>query len=73
MLFLNNTEFKDIFSRCDILLDVNIESKSSILKFLTDTEEDKVAVRNILSSEIPQKIKPLVDIDGFIVKLKSDN
>lgn len=73
MLFLSNEELKDSLSNCDISLDGSIDSKGSILKFLVDTEEEKINLRNILSSDIPQKIKPIVNIDGFIVKLKTDN
>lgn len=69
MLYLSNDELEKIFESHDISLD----NTGSILRFLVNTEEDKNELRTILSSDIPQKIKPLIEIEGFVVKLKNDN
>lgn len=69
MLYISNPKAKDLLKECEISLDGN----GSILKFLLDTEEEKNELRKILSSKTPQKIKPIVDIEGFIVKRKDDN
>lgn len=69
MLYLASNDLETLFSNYDISLD----GTGSILKFLVDTEEDKIKLRNILTSDIPQKIKPIANIEGFVVKVKSDN
>ena len=69
MLYVSNPKIKHLLNDCDISLDDN----GSILKFLTNTDEEKNELRKILSSKTPQKIKPLVNIEGFIVKRKDDN
>lgn len=69
MLYIYNPKIKDLLKNCDISLD----ETGSILKFLTDTDSTKNELRKILSSKIPQKIKPIVNLDGFIVKKKDDN
>ena len=69
MLYLSDSELEEIFKSHDISLD----STGSILKFLVNTDEDKNKLRAILSSEIPQRIKPMIELEGFVVKLKSDN
>lgn len=69
MLYLSNPKIKSIFERYDICL----EGDGTILRFLVDTEKDKSKLRKFLSSDIPQKIKHLFEIDGFIVKVKKEN
>ena len=69
MLYLSDSELEEIFKNHDISLD----STGSILKFLVNTDEDKNKLRAILSTEIPQRIKPMIELEGFVVKLKSDN
>ena len=69
MLYISNPKIKGLLKECEISLD----DTGSILKFLTETEDEKNELRSILSSKTPQKIKPFVNIEGFIVKRKDDN
>lgn len=69
MLYMSNSKAKYLLQNCDISLDSN----GSILKFLVDTDDEKNELRKILSSKTPQKIKPIINIEGFIVKRKDDN
>lgn len=69
MLYISNPKVKYVLEDIDISLDDN----GSILKFLVNTDEEKNELRKILSSKIPQKIKPIINIEGFIVKRKDDN
>lgn len=69
MLYISNPKSKGLLEH----LDISLGDNGTILKFLTNTEEEKNELRKILSSKTPQKIKPFVHIDGFIVKQKDDN
>ena len=69
MLYISNPKAKTLLKECEI----SLENNGTILKFLVDTEEEKAELRKILSSKIPQKIKPMVNIEGFIAKRKDDN
>ena len=69
ILKLSNSDLKNMLNEHIIKLN----PKDSVLEFCVESEDDKNMLREILNTEIYQKLKPILEIKGFRVRLKNNN
>lgn len=65
----NDGKYADAFSNYDFKLVRN----HSVLQITVDKEQSKAEITSLLKSSIAQSLKPLLNINGYLVKVKESN